>query len=82
MQGFNIDRIKGRLAGHQTMLISEGYEFRESMINFIVVDKKPRYDINDELVKKRVCQFLMSSFSWLLKQRKTGRTFLILPVKR
>ena len=34
------------------MLITEGYEFRESMINFIVVDGKPRFDINEELIKK------------------------------
>ncbi len=50
--GFNIDKVKARLKGEQTMLISEGYEFRESMMNFIVVDGKPRFDINEELVKK------------------------------
>ena len=33
------------------MLITEGYEFRESMMNFIVVNGKPRYDINEEMVK-------------------------------
>jgi serine phosphatase RsbU (regulator of sigma subunit) len=49
---FNLERIKNKIEGHQTMLISEGYEFRESMMNFIVVDKKPRYDINEELIKK------------------------------
>jgi len=48
---FNLDRVKNKIAGHQTMLITEGYEFRESMMNFIVVDKKPRYDINEELIK-------------------------------
>ncbi|OFY67914.1 MAG: hypothetical protein A2V64_10845 [Bacteroidetes bacterium RBG_13_43_22] len=48
---FNIEKVKSELAGHQTMLISEGYEFRESMLNFIVVNGKPRYDINEELVK-------------------------------
>jgi len=49
---FNLERIKNKIEGHQTMLISEGCEFRESMMNFIVVDKKPRYDINEELIKK------------------------------
>lgn len=48
---YNIDRIKKQIAGHQTMLITEGYEFRESMMNFIVVNGKPRYDINEEMVK-------------------------------
>ena len=34
------------------MLITEGYEFRESMINFIVVNGKPRFDINEEYIKQ------------------------------
>lgn len=49
---FNLEFIKSKITGHQTMLISEGYEFRESMMNFIVVDNKPRYDINEEMIKK------------------------------
>ena len=49
---FNLERVKSKIAGHQTMLISEGYEFREAMMNFIVVNGKPRFDINEELVKK------------------------------
>ncbi len=48
---FNINKIKDKIEGHQTMLITEGYEFRESMLNFIVVNGKPRYDINEEAVK-------------------------------
>jgi serine phosphatase RsbU (regulator of sigma subunit) len=50
--GFNLDKIKAKIAGKQTLLITEGYEFRESMINFIVVDGKPRFDINEEYLKK------------------------------
>jgi len=49
--GFSIDQVKAKIAGHQTMLISEGYEFRESMMNFIVVNGRPRYDINEEMVR-------------------------------
>ncbi len=49
---FNIEKVKDKIAGHQTMLITEGYEFQESMLNFIVVNGKPRYDINEEMVKK------------------------------
>ena len=49
---FNLEKVKAKIAGHQTMLITEGYEFRESMMNFIVVDKRPRYDINEEFVKE------------------------------
>jgi serine phosphatase RsbU (regulator of sigma subunit) len=50
--GFNLDKIKKMIEGQQTMLITEGYEFRESMMNFIVVQGKPRFDINDEYIKK------------------------------
>lgn len=49
---FNIERIKKKIDGHQTMLITEGYEFQESMLNFIVVNGQPRYDINEEAVKE------------------------------
>jgi serine phosphatase RsbU (regulator of sigma subunit) len=50
--GFDIEKIKVKIAGKQTMLVTEGYEFRESMINFIVVDGRPRYDINEDYIKK------------------------------
>ena len=49
--GFDLKEIKAQIAGRQTMLITEGYEFRESMMNFIIVDGKPRYDINEEMIK-------------------------------
>ncbi len=50
--GFNLDKIKAKIAGQQTMLITEGYEFRESMMNFIIVEGKPRFDINEDYIKK------------------------------
>jgi serine phosphatase RsbU (regulator of sigma subunit) len=50
--GFNLEKIKALIAGRQTMLITEGYEFRESMINFIVVEGKPRFDVNEDYIKK------------------------------
>jgi serine phosphatase RsbU (regulator of sigma subunit) len=50
--GFNLDKIKTKIAGMQTMLITEGYEFRESMINFIVVNGKPRFDVNEQYIKQ------------------------------
>lgn len=50
--GFNLNKVKDRLDGHQTMLITEGYEFRESMINFVVVNGKPRFEANDDMIKK------------------------------
>jgi serine phosphatase RsbU (regulator of sigma subunit) len=50
--GFDLEKIKKSIAGKQTLLITEGYEFRESMINFIVVDSKPQYDINEDYIKR------------------------------
>jgi serine phosphatase RsbU (regulator of sigma subunit) len=50
--GFDLEKIKAKIAGKQTMLVTEGYEFRESMINFIVVNGKPQYDINEDYIKK------------------------------
>jgi len=50
--GFNLNRIKSKLDGHQTMLITEGFEFRESMINFIVVEGKPKFEANEALIEK------------------------------
>lgn len=49
--GFNINRIKEMIRGQKTMLISEGYEFRETMMNFVAVNGKPRFAINDEYIK-------------------------------
>ena len=50
--GFNLDKIKEKIGGQKTMLITEGYEFRESMINFVVVNDKPRFSIYEEYIKK------------------------------
>ena len=50
--GFNINKIKEKLEGHQTMLITEGYEFRESMINFVAFDGKPKFEANEDLINK------------------------------
>lgn len=50
--GFDLKKIKEKIAGSKTMLITEGYEFKESMLNFIVVQGKPRFDINEDYLKK------------------------------
>lgn len=49
--GFNINRVKDQLEGHQTLLLTEGYEFRESMINFIGVEGGvPKYSVNEDMI--------------------------------
>lgn len=49
--GFNLSKIKDKISGHQTMLITEGYEFREAMINFMAVEGNPRFEANEEMIK-------------------------------
>jgi serine phosphatase RsbU (regulator of sigma subunit) len=51
--GFNLNKIRTKLEGHQTLLLTEGYEFRESMINFMGVEgEMPKYSVNEDLINK------------------------------
>ena len=35
------------------LLITEGYEFRESMLNFVIYEGIPRFEVNEELIEKQ-----------------------------
>ena len=51
--GFNLDKVKAMLEGHQTLLLTEGYEFRESMINFVGAEGiMPKYGVNEDMITK------------------------------
>ncbi len=51
--GFNLDKIKSKIGNRQTLLLTEGYEFRESMINFMGVEgQMPKYSVNEDLINK------------------------------
>jgi serine phosphatase RsbU (regulator of sigma subunit) len=51
--GFNLNKVKGELDGRQTLLLTEGYEFRESMINFMGVEGgMPKYGVNEDMINK------------------------------
>lgn len=51
--GFNLNKVKSEIEKHQTLLLTEGYEFRESMINFIGVEgEMPKYGVNEDMIKK------------------------------
>jgi len=51
--GFNMNKVRTKLEGHQTLLLTEGYEFRESMINFMGVEgEMPKYSVNEDLINK------------------------------
>ena len=47
-EGFNLERVKRKIEGKKTLLITEGYEFGKSMFNFIVVNGNPKFEINEE----------------------------------
>lgn len=50
VDGYQIENVIKKVSGDNTLLISEGYPFRASMINFVVVDGKPRFEANEELM--------------------------------
>jgi hypothetical protein len=51
--GFNLNKVKAAIEKHQTLLLTEGYEFRESMINFMGVEgEMPKYSVNEDLINK------------------------------
>jgi len=51
--GFNLNKVRTKLDGRQTLLLTEGYEFRESMINFMGVEgEMPKYGVNEDMINK------------------------------
>ncbi len=49
---FRIEELIQKISGTNTLLISEGYPFRSSMINFVVIEGEPRFEVNEELMIK------------------------------
>jgi len=52
VNGFNISNVLDKVKGNNTLVISEGYKFRESMLNFVVIDDKPRFEVNEALLRQ------------------------------
>jgi serine phosphatase RsbU (regulator of sigma subunit) len=51
--GFNLNKVRAKMEGQETLLLTEGYEFRESMINFIGVEgEMPKYGVNEDMITK------------------------------
>ena len=40
-------KVLERTRGNNTLVISEGYSFNESMINFVMADGKPRFELHE-----------------------------------
>ncbi len=68
--GFDLNRIREKITGKQTLLVTEGYEFRESMINFIVVKGVPQYDINEDYIKKEGMSVPMTFLASAIKTKE------------
>jgi len=49
-QDFNMKAVLNRTSGNNTLVIGEGYEFNEGMLNFVVYKGQPRFEVN----KKRL----------------------------
>jgi serine phosphatase RsbU (regulator of sigma subunit) len=49
---FNLKDVIKKISGNHTLLMTEGYEFRESMLNFVIVDGKTRFEANQEMMTK------------------------------
>jgi len=50
LEGYHIKDVLKSIKGSNTLLISEGYPFRSSMINFVVKEGKPKFEANEELM--------------------------------
>lgn len=48
VEGFKMKEVLDKSKGNNTLIISEGYPFNESMINFVVADGTPRFELNEE----------------------------------
>jgi serine phosphatase RsbU (regulator of sigma subunit) len=46
-QGFNMKQVLSRTKGNNTLVIGEGYEFNEGMLNFVVYEGQPRFEVNE-----------------------------------
>jgi serine phosphatase RsbU (regulator of sigma subunit) len=48
LEGFKMKEVLDKTRGNNTLVISEGYAFNESMINFVMADGKPRFELHEE----------------------------------
>jgi len=47
-EGFKMKEVLERTRENNTLVISEGYFFNESMINFVMAEGKPRFELHEE----------------------------------
>ncbi len=76
--GFDLSLVRKMIEGHQTMLITEGYDFRESMINFVVVNGKPEFEANEELIRKAGMSVNQNFMAAAIKTREDWERLFLL----
>jgi serine phosphatase RsbU (regulator of sigma subunit) len=62
-EGFKIRQVLDKTRGNNTLVISEGYQFQEAMLNFIVVGGEPRFEVNEQRLneeKLKVSQLFLA----------------------
>jgi serine phosphatase RsbU (regulator of sigma subunit) len=55
-QGFKMKEVLDRTHGNNTLVISEGYSFNESMINFVMAEGTPRFELHEEKLNREGLQ--------------------------
>jgi serine phosphatase RsbU (regulator of sigma subunit) len=55
-EGFKMKEVLERSSGNNTLVISEGYAFNESMINFVMADGTPRFELHEEKLNQEGLQ--------------------------
>jgi serine phosphatase RsbU (regulator of sigma subunit) len=65
-----LEPVLNIISGKHTLLISEGYEFRESMLNFLFVNNQPRFEVNQELLKREGLEVSESFLALAVKTRE------------
>ncbi len=51
-EGFKMKEVLDKTQGNNTLVISEGYAFNESMLNFVVADGTPRFELHEEKLNR------------------------------
>lgn len=46
-QGFKMNSVLNRTRGNNTLVIGEGYQFNEGMLNFVAYEGQPRFEVNE-----------------------------------
>ncbi|MBN1187721.1 MAG: DUF4154 domain-containing protein [Bacteroidales bacterium] len=68
--GYDIKKVLKATQGNNTLVISEGYKFHEAMFNFVTVDGKPKFEINEELLKEEKLSVSSGLLAMSIKTRE------------